>query len=53
MRIKFKAEDVKENNIFWVTMTDLMTAMVLVFIVMTIMVATINFKKNNNTGFIV
>ena len=34
MRIKFKAEDVKENNIFWVTMTDLMTALVLVFIVM-------------------
>ncbi len=34
MRIKFKAEEAKENNIFWVTMTDLMTALVLVFIVM-------------------
>jgi len=34
MRIKFKKEDSNENNIFWVTMTDLMTALVLVFIVL-------------------
>ena len=34
MRIKRKKEDNNENNIFWVTMTDLMTALVLVFIVL-------------------
>lgn len=34
MRIRPKSEDSGENNIFWVTMTDLMTALVLVFIVL-------------------
>ena len=34
MRIKPHKEDNGENNIFWVTMTDLMTALVLVFIVL-------------------
>lgn len=34
MRIKLRKEDSSENNIFWVTMTDLMTALVLVFIVL-------------------
>ena len=34
MRIKQKREDINENNIFWVTMTDLMTALVLVFMVL-------------------
>lgn len=34
MRFKPKKEDGNENNIFWVTMTDLMTALVLVFIVL-------------------
>ena len=34
MRIRPKTEDSGENNIFWVTMTDLMTALVLVFIVL-------------------
>lgn len=35
MRIKNKMEETNENNnIFWITMTDLMTALVLVFIVM-------------------
>ena len=34
MRIKRKTEDGNENNIFWITMTDLMTALVLVFIVL-------------------
>ena len=34
MRIKQKNDDSSENNIFWVTMTDLMTALVLVFIVL-------------------
>lgn len=35
MRIKpHKSNDINENNIFWVTMTDLMTALVLVFIVL-------------------
>ena len=34
MRLKRKAEDNNESNIFWITMTDLMTGLVLVFIVM-------------------
>ncbi len=34
MRIKNKTSDTNENNIFWVTMTDLMTALVLVFMVL-------------------
>ncbi len=34
MRIKKKTEDSQENNIFWVTMTDLMTALVLVFMIL-------------------
>lgn len=34
MRIRPHKEDTGENNIFWVTMTDLMTALVLVFIVL-------------------
>ena len=34
MRIRPHKEDSGENNIFWVTMTDLMTALVLVFIVL-------------------
>ena len=34
MRIRPHKDDSSENNIFWVTMTDLMTALVLVFIVL-------------------
>ena len=34
MRIRPHKDDCSENNIFWVTMTDLMTALVLVFIVL-------------------
>lgn len=34
MRINLKKEESSENNIFWVTMTDLMTALVLVFIIL-------------------
>jgi len=34
MFIKRKNSDTQENNIFWVTMTDLMTALVLVFMVL-------------------
>ena len=34
MYIKRKNNDSQENNIFWVTMTDLMTALVLVFMVL-------------------
>lgn len=34
MRLKRKTEDNSENNIFWITMTDLMTGLVLVFVVM-------------------
>ena len=34
MHIKQRSYDTDENNIFWVTMTDLMTALVLVFIVL-------------------
>ena len=34
MDIKRHKEDSGENNIFWITMTDLMTALVLVFIVL-------------------
>lgn len=34
MRFKQKIDDNNENNIFWVTMTDLMTALLLVFIVL-------------------
>lgn len=34
MRIRPHKADSSENNIFWVTMTDLMTALVLVFIVL-------------------
>lgn len=34
MRIRPKREEGNENNIFWVTMTDLMTALVLVFMVL-------------------
>ena len=34
MRINLKKEENSENNIFWVTMTDLMTALVLVFIIL-------------------
>lgn len=34
MRFKQRKIDNSENNIFWVTMTDLMTALVLVFIVL-------------------
>ena len=34
MRLKLKKEDNSQDNIFWVTMTDLMTALVLVFMVL-------------------
>lgn len=34
MKIKLHREDNSQDNIFWVTMTDLMTALVLVFIVL-------------------
>ena len=34
MRLRQKSNSENENNIFWVTMTDLMTALVLVFIVL-------------------
>lgn len=34
MRIRPKVDDGNEGNIFWITMTDLMTGLVLVFIVM-------------------
>ena len=34
MRLKRKFDESNENNIFWITMTDLMTGLVLVFIVM-------------------
>ena len=34
MRIKPKIEENNDSNIFWITMTDLMTGLVLVFIVM-------------------
>ena len=34
MYIKRKSTDSQENNIFWVTMTDLMTALVLVFMML-------------------
>lgn len=34
MKYRTKKNDSNENNIFWVTMTDLMTALVLVFIVL-------------------
>lgn len=34
MRVRPKTEDNSDNNIFWVTMTDLMTGLVLVFIVL-------------------
>lgn len=34
MRIKYKSDDTNESNIFWITMTDLMTGLVLVFVVM-------------------
>ena len=34
MRLKRKLEENSEGNIFWITMTDLMTGLVLVFIVM-------------------
>ena len=34
MRINLKKVENSENNIFWVTMTDLMTALVLVFIIL-------------------
>ena len=34
MRIRPRKEDTSIDNIFWVTMTDLMTALVLVFIVL-------------------
>lgn len=34
MRLKRQIEDNGDNNIFWITMTDLMTGLVLVFIVM-------------------
>lgn len=34
MRLKPKTEENNEGNIFWITMTDLMTGLVLVFIVM-------------------
>ena len=34
MRLKPKVDEGTENNIFWITMTDLMTGLVLVFIVM-------------------
>ena len=34
MRLRKRIEDTSENNIFWITMTDLMTGLVLVFVVM-------------------
>lgn len=34
MRLRRKTEETNEGNIFWITMTDLMTGLVLVFIVM-------------------
>lgn len=34
MRLRFKSENESDGNIFWITMTDLMTGLVLVFVVM-------------------
>lgn len=34
MRLRRKVEEINDGNIFWITMTDLMTGLVLVFIVM-------------------
>ena len=34
MRLKRKTDENGDSNIFWITMTDLMTGLVLVFIVM-------------------
>ena len=34
MRLKLKSTDTNEGNIFWITMTDLMTGLVLIFVVM-------------------
>ena len=34
MRLRRKIEEGSEGNIFWITMTDLMTGLVLVFVVM-------------------
>ena len=34
MRIRLHSEDGSDNNIFWITMTDLMTALVLVFMIL-------------------
>ena len=34
MRLKRKIEEAGEGNIFWITMTDLMTGLVLIFVVM-------------------
>ena len=34
MRIRPKSEETNDGNIFWITMTDLMTGLVLVFIVL-------------------
>ena len=34
MKLRRPKEDNNQDNIFWVTMTDLMTALVLVFIVL-------------------
>ena len=34
MRLRPKSEEVNDGNIFWITMTDLMTGLVLVFIIL-------------------
>ena len=34
MKLRRKVEEINDGNIFWITMTDLMTGLVLVFIVM-------------------
>ena len=47
MRIKHRTEDTHDGNIFWITMTDLMTGLVLVFVVMFFYV----FLQNNIEKF--
>ena len=34
MRLRHKPDNDSDGNIFWITMTDLMTGLVLVFVVM-------------------
>ena len=50
MRIKPKKDYGNENNIFWVTMTDLMTALVLVFMVLFFYLYINNYYQNINSA---